>query len=144
MHGLNEGHIAPYTDVAFQLTKYKTYIIMKSWYKSLQDIWRNYYTIDKDKTCKTDGIKTIFTTGKNQGCIIKRRNKNTTLRCTWKIEQNNISNTVKSIITSSKDNALQALWLMPAPPARTPNHHNQNAINKYKQKSSSHDSYGLL
>ena len=24
------------------------------------DIWRNYYTIDKDKTCKTDGIKTIF------------------------------------------------------------------------------------
>ena len=24
------------------------------------DIWRNCYTIDKDKTCKTDGIKTIF------------------------------------------------------------------------------------
>ena len=24
------------------------------------DDWRNYYTIDKDKTCKTDGIKTIF------------------------------------------------------------------------------------
>ena len=24
------------------------------------DIWRSYYTIDKDKTCKTDGIKTIF------------------------------------------------------------------------------------
>ena len=24
------------------------------------DIRRNYYTIDKDKTCKTDGIKTIF------------------------------------------------------------------------------------
>ena len=24
------------------------------------DIWRNYYTIDKDKTCKTDRIKTIF------------------------------------------------------------------------------------
>ena len=24
------------------------------------DIWRNYYTIDKDKTCKIDGIKTIF------------------------------------------------------------------------------------
>ena len=23
------------------------------------DIWRNYYTIDKDKTCKKDGIKTI-------------------------------------------------------------------------------------
>ena len=24
------------------------------------DIWRIYYTIDKDKTCKTDDIKTIF------------------------------------------------------------------------------------
>ena len=24
------------------------------------DDWGNYYTIDKDKTCKTDGIKTIF------------------------------------------------------------------------------------
>ena len=37
----------------------------------------------------------------------------------------------------------QALWLVPAPPARTPNHHNHNAINYYKQKSNSHDSYRL-
>ena len=27
------------------------------------DNWRNYYTFDKDKTCKTDGIKQYFTTG---------------------------------------------------------------------------------
>ena len=27
------------------------------------DIWKNYYTIDKDKTRKTDGIKKYFTTG---------------------------------------------------------------------------------
>ena len=31
----------------------------------------------------------------------------------------------------------QALWLAPAPPACTPNHHNHNAINYYKQNSSS-------
>ena len=24
------------------------------------DIWRNYYTIEKDKKCKTEGIKPIF------------------------------------------------------------------------------------
>ena len=24
------------------------------------DIWRNYYTIEKDKKCKAAGIKTIF------------------------------------------------------------------------------------
>ena len=30
VHGLNEGHIAPYTDIEFQLTKYQTYIKMKS------------------------------------------------------------------------------------------------------------------
>ena len=29
VHGLNEGHIAPYTDIEFQLTKYQTYITMK-------------------------------------------------------------------------------------------------------------------
>ena len=60
MHGLNEGHIAPYTDTEFQLTEYQTYIIMKSQVKSLQLILEDYYTIDKDKMCKTDGIKTIF------------------------------------------------------------------------------------
>ena len=35
-HGLNEGHIAPYTDIEFQLTKYQKYITMKSQNKSLQ------------------------------------------------------------------------------------------------------------
>ena len=30
VHGLNEGHITPYTDIEFQLTKYQTYITMKS------------------------------------------------------------------------------------------------------------------
>ena len=29
VHGLNEGHIEPYTDIEFQLAKYQTYIIMK-------------------------------------------------------------------------------------------------------------------
>ena len=29
-HGLSEGHIAPYTDIEFQLMKYQTCIIMKS------------------------------------------------------------------------------------------------------------------
>ena len=36
VHGLKEGHIKPYTDIEFRLTKYQTYIIIKSWYKSLQ------------------------------------------------------------------------------------------------------------
>ena len=36
VHGLNEGHIAPYTDIEFQLTKYQSYISMKSQDKSLQ------------------------------------------------------------------------------------------------------------
>ena len=36
VHGLNEGHIAPYTDIEFRLTKYQIYIIMKFWYKLLQ------------------------------------------------------------------------------------------------------------
>ena len=26
----------------------------------ITDIWKDYYTIDKDKTCKTNDIKTIF------------------------------------------------------------------------------------
>ena len=75
VHGLNEGHIAPYTDIEFQLTKYQTYITMKSQGKSLQLIFKE--TIDKDKTCKTDGIKTIF-----HNRIKSRQNKNTTLQCT--------------------------------------------------------------
>ena len=38
------------------------------WQIVTTDIWRNYYTIDKDKTGKTDGIKNIS----QQGCIIKK------------------------------------------------------------------------
>ena len=61
MHGLNEGHIAPYTDIEFQMTKYQTYIKMKSQDKSLQLIFEETITLlTKDKTCKIDGIKTIF------------------------------------------------------------------------------------
>ena len=30
MHGLNEGHVAPYTDIEIQLTKYHTYIKIKT------------------------------------------------------------------------------------------------------------------
>ena len=56
MHGLNEGHIAPYTDVEFRLTKYQTYMMMKSWYNRYLKKLLHY---DKDKTHKTDGIKII-------------------------------------------------------------------------------------
>ena len=36
VHGLNGGHIAPYTDIEFQMRIYKTYVIMKSkdWYSN--------------------------------------------------------------------------------------------------------------
>ena len=43
VHGLNEGHIAPYTDIEFQMTKYQTYIKMKSQDKSLQLIFEETY-----------------------------------------------------------------------------------------------------
>ena len=59
MHELNEGHIAPYTDIEFQLSEYNNYNEIPRQIVTT-DIWRNYYTIDKDQTCKTDGIKTIF------------------------------------------------------------------------------------
>ena len=68
VHGLNEGHIAPYTDIEFRLTKYQTYIIMKFWYKSLQLI--------------IEETITLLTRIKYTGCIIKRQNKNTTLQYT--------------------------------------------------------------
>ena len=58
MHGLKEGHIAPYTDIEFQLTKYQTDYNEISRHIITTEIWRNYYkTIDKDKTCKIDGNK---------------------------------------------------------------------------------------
>ena len=61
MHGLNEGHIAPYTDIEFQLTKLPNIPYNEIPRQIITtDIWRDYYTIDKDKTRKTDGIKTIF------------------------------------------------------------------------------------
>ena len=46
VHGLNEGHIAPYTDIEVQLTKYHTYIIMKSQDKSLQLIFEEHTNED--------------------------------------------------------------------------------------------------
>ena len=45
VHGLNEGHIAPYIDIEFQLTKYQTYITMKSQDKSLQLIFEETITL---------------------------------------------------------------------------------------------------
>ena len=60
VHGLNEGHIAPYTDIEFQLTKYQTHIKMKSQDKSLQLIFEETITLlIKIKHVKTDGIKNI-------------------------------------------------------------------------------------
>ena len=63
VHGLNEGHIAPYTDIEFRLTKYQTYIIMKFWYKSLQLIIEETITLlTKIKHIKQMALK-YFTTG---------------------------------------------------------------------------------
>ena len=45
VHGLNEGHIASYTDIEFQLTKYQTYIKIKSQDKSLQLIFEETITL---------------------------------------------------------------------------------------------------
>ena len=64
MHGLNEGHIAPYTDIEFQLTKYQTYITMKSQDKSLQLILEETITIlTQIKRVKQMALKQYFTTG---------------------------------------------------------------------------------
>ena len=60
VHGLNEGHIAPYTDIEFQLTKYQTYITMKFQDKSLQLIIKETITLLTKIKRVTDGIKTIF------------------------------------------------------------------------------------
>ena len=38
VHGLNEGHIEPYTDIEFQLAKYQTYIIMKYFMNELKAV----------------------------------------------------------------------------------------------------------
>ena len=64
VHGLNEGHIAPYTDTEFQLTEYQTYIIMKSQVKSLQLILEETITLlTKIKRVKQMALKQYFTTG---------------------------------------------------------------------------------
>ena len=64
MHGLNEGHIAPYTDTEFQLTEYQTYIIMKSQVKSLQLILEETITLLTEiKRVKQMALKQYFTTG---------------------------------------------------------------------------------
>ena len=64
MHGLNEGHITPYTDIEFQLTKYQTYIIMKSQDKSFQRIFEETITLlPKIKRVKQMTLKQYFTTG---------------------------------------------------------------------------------
>ena len=64
MHGLNEGHIAPYTDIEFQLTKDQTYIKMKSQDKSLQLIFKETITLlTKIKRVKQMALKQCFTTG---------------------------------------------------------------------------------
>ena len=64
MHGLNEGHIAPYTDIEFQLTKYiTTYIRMKFQDKSLQLIFEETMTLlTKIKRVKQMALKQYFTT----------------------------------------------------------------------------------
>ena len=62
--GFNEGHIAPYTDIEFQLVKYQTYIIMKSQVKSLQLIFEETITLlTKIKHAKQMALKKYLTTG---------------------------------------------------------------------------------
>ena len=64
MHRLNEGHIAPYTDIEFQLTKYQTYSILKSQDKSLQLILEETITLlTQIKRVKQMALKQYFTTG---------------------------------------------------------------------------------
>ena len=64
MDGLNEGRIAPYTDIEFQLTKYQTYITMKSQDKSLQLILEETITLlTQLKRVKQMALKQYFTTG---------------------------------------------------------------------------------
>ena len=64
VHGLNEGHIAPYTDIEFQMTKYQTYIKMKSQDKALQLILEETITLlTKIKRVKHMALKQYLTTG---------------------------------------------------------------------------------
>ena len=64
VHVLNEGHIAPYTDIKFQLAKYQTYITMNSQDKSLQLIFEETITLlTKIKRVKQMALKQYCTTG---------------------------------------------------------------------------------
>ena len=64
VHGLNEGHIAPYTDIEFRLTKYQTYITMKSQHKSLELILEETFTLlTQIKRVKQMAVKQYVTTG---------------------------------------------------------------------------------
>ena len=49
VYGLNEGHIAPYTDIEFQLAKHPPNIHHNEIPRQIvtTDIWINYYAIDK-------------------------------------------------------------------------------------------------
>ena len=57
VHGHNEGHNTPYTDIEFQQRKYHNFYEIL---KTKPDIRKSCNTFDNDKTCKTDGIKIIF------------------------------------------------------------------------------------
>ena len=64
MHGLNESHITPYTDIEFQLTKYQKIITMKFQDKSLQLIFEETITLlTQTKHVKQMALKQYFTTG---------------------------------------------------------------------------------
>ena len=58
MHGLNGGHIAPYTDIEFQVTKYQAYITIKSQDKALKLIFEETITqLTKIKPVKQMALK---------------------------------------------------------------------------------------
>ena len=59
VHRLNEGHIT-HKDIEFQLTIYKTYIIMKSSDKSLQLIFEETVSLLTKIQRVKHGIKTII------------------------------------------------------------------------------------
>ena len=80
MHGLNEGHIAPYTDIE-NSAENSTHIAIKSMVNLLQ-IFEDTDTIGNNKTGKKNGTKTKFHNRINQGCVIKRQNKSTSLQYT--------------------------------------------------------------
>ena len=143
VHGLN-GHIAPSTGIVnfnWQNTKYLLLQNPKTIITT--DIWGNYYTVDKVKTCKTDGIEKMFHNRTKSRLCNKKRIKTQHYNA---FESLNIilQKTVKSAIASSKDIesvCKQASWLAPAHPACTPNYHRNNAINYFEQKSSSYNGH---